>query len=77
MRTYIKKGRFTPKAIAARKRGAQANAERKFLHDRTSAYVDKEVKQRAVEIFGNVNAALVFAIDYWNDKIQGEQNEQK
>ena len=63
MSKYIKKGRYTPKAIAARLRGSQTMHERKFLHDRTSASVDKEVKYRAVECFGNVNAALVYAVE--------------
>lgn len=65
MGKYIKKGRYTltPKAVAARLRGSQTMHERKFLHDRTSASVDKEVKYRAVELFGNVNAALVFAVE--------------
>lgn len=65
---YKKKGYHTPAACAARARGSQTMHERRFLHDRTSASVDKETKYRAVAIFGNVNSALVYAIQHAPNK---------
>ena len=61
---YKKKGYHTPAALAARKRGAETMRKRRFIHDRTSVSVDKEVKYRAVALFGNVHKALVFAIEH-------------
>lgn len=67
MRTYIKKGRYTAGCVAARLKGAATMHSRKFLHDKTSVSVDKAVKYAAVEAFGNVHNALVFAVEHKDD----------
>lgn len=64
MRNYKKKGYHTPAAIAARLKGAATMHSRKFIHDKTSVSVDKAVKYAAVEAFGNVHNALVFAVEH-------------
>lgn len=61
-RKYVKKGRYTPGCVAARLKGAAATHRKKFLFDKTSVSVDKAVKYAAVEAFGNVHNALVFAV---------------
>jgi hypothetical protein len=64
VRTYKKKGYHTPAALAARRKGAAVMHSRKFIHDKTSVSVDKAVKYAAVEAFGNIHNALVFAVEH-------------
>lgn len=63
-RRYIKKGRYTPGCVAARLKGAATMHGRRFINDKTSVSVDKAVKYAAVEAFGSVHNALVFAVEH-------------
>lgn len=77
MRNYKKKGRYTPAAVAARLKGAATMHSRKFIHDKTSVSVDKAVKYAAVEAFGSVHNALVFAVEHRGCNLHGkEKNKQ-
>lgn len=72
MRTYKKKGRYTPACVEARLKGAATMHGRKFLKDKTSVSVDKSVKYAAVEAFGNVHNALVFAVEHKGCRLHGK-----
>ena len=72
---YVKKGRYSKGCVSARLKGAATMHSRRFINDRTSVSVDKAVKYAAVEAFGNIHNALVFAVEHKGCKhtAQGEQ----